>query len=454
MTIPAVGLAPQGLVVDSAGGRLFVQNFMSRTVSVYDIRALLSGREYTAPELKVIQTVEKERLLDQILLGKQIFYNAADTRMSKDGYLSCASCHLDGGSDRRVWDFTDRGEGLRKTVSLLGRAGMGHGPVHWSANFDEIQDFENDIRGPFGGTGFMKDEDFHSDGRDRTLGGRKAGVSKELDALSSYVTSLKKVHASPFRQPDGSMTDEGRQGEMIFNREDVGCVRCHVPPLFTDSRLIPSPDSVRGKQDSVAGDIFTLEGFRLHDVGTLKPASGRRLNDTLRGLDTPTLKGIWETPPFLHDGSAATLEDLLTTANPQDKHGHTSQLSIRERGQLVAYLKQLDEGSSVARLGPHSNSRSKLRFTVTYVPAPGGYRLELELPRMSQMPSLVFHNLSGRVVATFSEKTLRDAEFMPGRLLLTWNGRDSHGNKMPPGLYSATACLSGDCQARNLIFIY
>ena len=67
--------------------------------------------------------------------GKQIFYNATDPRTNEDGYISCASCHLDGEHDGRVWDFTDRGEGLRNTTSLLGRAGTAHGRVHWTANF-------------------------------------------------------------------------------------------------------------------------------------------------------------------------------------------------------------------------------------------------------------------------------------------------------------------------------
>ncbi|MDQ3003530.1 MAG: PKD domain-containing protein, partial [Fibrobacterota bacterium] len=237
MTLPSTGLAPQGLAVDSATGRLFVQGFMSRTVSVFDVSNLLSGRENTATEVKVVGTVEKEKLPERVLRGKRIFYNAGDPRMSKDGYLSCASCHLDGGADGRVWDFTDRGEGLRKTVSLLGRGGMGQGPVHWSANFDEIQDFEHDIRGPFGGTGFMKEDVFRAHGRDRALGGFKEGLSPELDDLAAYVASLNRVNASPFRNRDGSMTDEGREGEKVFNREDVGCVRCHVPPGYTDSRL-------------------------------------------------------------------------------------------------------------------------------------------------------------------------------------------------------------------------
>ena len=160
------GLAPQGLVLGRGAsgdtGLLYVQNFMSRTVSVFDVNEILKGESGSAVEVATVNTVASESLTAQVLLGKQVFYNAQDTRMSNFNYLSCASCHLDGGEDGRVWDFTDRGEGFRNTATLQNRSGMGHGPVHWTGNFDEIQDFENDIRNGFGGTGFLTDDEFAS----------------------------------------------------------------------------------------------------------------------------------------------------------------------------------------------------------------------------------------------------------------------------------------------------
>ena len=69
--------------------------------------------------------------------------------------MSCASCHNDGGHDGRVWDLTGLGEGLRNTIALRGRGGMGQGFLHWSGNFDEVQDFEGQIRTLAGGTGLM-----------------------------------------------------------------------------------------------------------------------------------------------------------------------------------------------------------------------------------------------------------------------------------------------------------
>lgn len=58
-------------------------------------------------------------------------------------------------------------------------------------------------------------------------------------------------------------------------------------------------------------------------------------------FDTPTLIELWRTAPYLHDGSAATLRDVLTTANPDDKHGKTSHLTADQLNDLIAYLLSL-----------------------------------------------------------------------------------------------------------------
>jgi DNA-binding beta-propeller fold protein YncE len=319
-----VGMAPMGLAISPEGHRLFVHNYMSRDVSVYDVSDMGLGN--SATRLTAIPTVENELLAPNVLLGKQIFYNAADNRMCRDNYISCAVCHLDGDSDGRVWDFTDRGEGLRNTTALQGRAGMGHGPVHWSANFDEIQDFEHDVRNGFAGSGFMSDTDFNTGTRNTPLGDSKAGLSSELDALAAYVASLDRLRSSPYRNPDGSMTAEARAGAVWFHSAETGCAGCHRSNLLTDSHLLRDP-------------------FALHDVGTISEGSGERLGAALIGLDTPTLKGVWDTPPYLHDGSAESLHDVIVTRNPEDRHGRTSHLTELQRGQLVAYLQQLDNVS-------------------------------------------------------------------------------------------------------------
>lgn len=313
-----VGRAPRGLLI-TPGGRLFVQNFMSRSVSVYDVSGILNSTSNAAPKLADISTVATEPLAANVLRGKQIFYNAADRRMSRDRYISCASCHQDGGSDGRVFDFSDRGEGLRKTIALNGRRGTGQGRVHWTGNFDEIQDFEQDIRGGFGGLGFMTDAQFNAGTRNTALGDKKAGISEDLDALAAYVTSLGSVGRSPYRNPDGSLTADAAAGQAIFR--GVGqCISCHVGADFTDSA-----------------------GGMLRDVGTIKPSSGKRMGATLTGFDTPTLRGLWDSAPYLHDGSAATLLDVLNDAKATGKHGNVAALTATEVNQLVSYLQQIDD---------------------------------------------------------------------------------------------------------------
>jgi cytochrome c peroxidase len=260
--------------------------------------------------------------LDPMLLrGAQLFNDSADPRLSRDGYIACAHCHLDGRDDHRVWDFTDRGEGLRNTIDLLGRAGESEGPLHWSANFDELEDFENDIRSAFRGTGLMSDADFASHAS--TLGAPKRGLSAELDALAAYVRTLPALR-SPFREDDGSLGEPALRGQAVFERVAIGCTTCHSGTTFTDSG-------------------FTSPGVpRLHDVGTLGPGSGQRLGALLPGIDTPTLRGLWDGAPYLHDGSAATLREVLVERNTSDTHGVTSGLSDGEVDDLLAYLQCLD----------------------------------------------------------------------------------------------------------------
>ncbi len=284
-SIQGIGAGPDGLWISPEGAELWVLASLDRQLVVYD---LLGGVATPTEIARVgLQPPSGEVLDPEVLQGKIVFHRSADPRMSEQGYLSCASCHLDGEDDGRTWDFTQRGEGLRNTISLLGRAGTAHGPIHWSGNFDEIQDFENDIRGSQGGRGFLSEE--HWAEVSDPLGAPKAGLSEELDALAAYVATLDQVGRSPHRAPDGSLPQEAIEGQAVFLDPEVGCVTCHPPPSYTDSQFIEPGVPL------------------LHDVGTLTPASGGRRGGPLWGIDTPTLHVLWATAPYLHDGSAPDL---------------------------------------------------------------------------------------------------------------------------------------------------
>jgi YVTN family beta-propeller protein len=300
------GRAPQGVVTSPDGRTLFVHNFMDRTVTIHDVGSIINGAE-TAPALTAtLACITTEKLAANVLNGKRLFYDARDSRLALQQYISCASCHNDGGQDGRVWDFTGFGEGLRNNISLKGHAT--HGPAHWTGNFDEIQDFEGQIRGFAGGLGLISNGTPHP-----PLGTPNAGRSADLDALAAYVNSLTTTGNSPNRNTNGTLTTDATAGQTLFKQ--LNCAACHSGTRFTNSAL----------------NVF-------RDIGTIKPTSGKRLDGPLTGLDVPTLRGLWNTAPYLHDGSAATLADAVSA-----HQGVT--LTTTQLNQISAYLSQIEDST-------------------------------------------------------------------------------------------------------------
>ncbi len=313
---------PTDLFYDDAQKRLYVNNFLGRSVSVFDVSTIVNGGS-TSSILATVGTVSNELLTAEVLKGKKLFYDSSSPRLIQEGYMACASCHLDGGGDGQVYDFTNLGEGFRNTISLIGKAGMEHGRLHWTANFDEIHDFENQIRALNGGTGLMTNQDFNA-AKDPLGENKKAGKSQDLDALAAYITSLNTFEESPYTQSNGNLTQQAQNGRQLFN--NLKCYECHSGATYTKS--------------SSANNLF--------DIGTIANNSGKRIDKKLLGIDVPTLLGLWDTAPYLHDGSAATLMDVLTTRNTEGKHADVSGLNQNQLNDLIAYLKQLDGSAPAA----------------------------------------------------------------------------------------------------------
>ncbi|RPH44408.1 MAG: hypothetical protein EHM87_10465, partial [Burkholderiales bacterium] len=342
MRVP-VGRAPQGLEVSPDGSRLYVANFMDRTVTVLDLVPLRTRGRYEMPVLGTLSTVGAEPLSQQVLRGKQLFYDAADVRLARDRYMSCASCHNDGGHDGRTWDLSGAGEGLRNTISLRGRGGMRNGPLHWSGNFDEVQDFEGQIRRLAGGTGLMTDADFAAGTRSQPMGTPKAGVSADLDALAAYVGSLTAVDRSPHRAASGAPSAAEALGREVFAER---CASCHAGTATTDS----APGG-------------------LHAVGTQKTTSGRRLGGPLAGIDTPSLADVWSTAPYLHNGSAPTIAAAIAAHVPGLADGDLAEVATFVRNGAVDTLappRRL-EGAAVRAVGSATaRPDGSTRLTATY----------------------------------------------------------------------------------------
>ena len=310
-----VGRAPQGVLVSPDRRTLYVHNFMDRTIGVFDLSPLIQQGLAAATPVATLNAVASEKLSATVLKGKQFFYDARDPRLARDRYMSCATCHNDGGHDGRVWDLTHAGEGLRNTINLRGRAGA-QGFLHWSNNFDEVQDFEGQIRALAGGSGLMTDAQFTTGTRSQPLGDRKTGVSADLDALAAYVGSLNAFEPSPYRGSGGALSALASEGRSVFS--SLNCAACHGGSAFTVSD-VNNP----------------------RNIGTLKPSSGQRLFGPLTGIDVPTLRDVWASAPYLHDGSAATLADAVRAHN-------NVTITDADLNRVVAYLREIGSDEATA----------------------------------------------------------------------------------------------------------
>jgi cytochrome c peroxidase len=204
-----------------------------------------------------------------------------DARICFQQWQSCASCHPGGGRvDVLNWDLLNDGIGNPKnTKSLL----LAHRTPP-SMSLGVRATAEVAVRS---GLRFIL-----------------FAVRPQSDAVAidRYLESL-----TPIPSPhliDGQPGPAALRGQQIFH--DAGCSSCHSGPLYTNRRL--------------------------YDMGTGLGA------DRAEPFDTPTLIEVWRTAPYLHDGRAATIRDVLTTQNPDDRHGRTSKLTEEQIGDLAEFV--------------------------------------------------------------------------------------------------------------------
>jgi YVTN family beta-propeller protein len=302
-----LGRNPRAVRVAPDGQTVYVYNALDFSVVAYDAKSLA---------LPATIAVTANPLGDEKLRGKVLFYSAQQPMVGRR-WISCASCHPDGQPDGRTWHNP---EGLRNTQWLAGLAWT-H-PIHWSADRDEVQDFEHTIRGPLmQGRGLIRGD------VQKDLGPPNKGLSADLDALAAYTNS----HALPLSpHAKGGLSAAAERGREIFFSAETRCAACHSGPLYTDS---------------------SVRGLPMHDVGTGGDDPGEKLGPR---YDTPTLLGVYRTAPYLHHGRAATLADVLTTHNRGDRHGKTSHLTAAQIDDLVEFLKALpyeDVESAAAAAG-------------------------------------------------------------------------------------------------------
>jgi YVTN family beta-propeller protein len=303
--IVQLGHNPRAVAVSPDSRFVYIYNTLDFEVQILDAESL--------------KTVAKVKVCDppysaEHLRGKVLFYSALQPMVGRR-WISCASCHPDGGHDARTWQNP---EGLRNTTGFLG---MGHTyPIHWSADRDEAQDFELTIRGPLmQGRGLIQGRS--NDG----LGDPNTGRSSDLDALAEYCNSFGVDTLSPHAAGPGKLTAAAQRGRQLFLSDATGCAKCHSGQYYTDCSGTTGLPGVPGP-------------YKLHDVGTGSDDPSEKMGPA---FDTPTLLGLYHSAPYLHHGRAGTLHEVLVEFNRDDKHGRTSHLKPAEIDDLIEFLKSL-----------------------------------------------------------------------------------------------------------------
>ena len=289
---------PRAIVLSPDGSVAYVNNTLEGTVSVVDTAT------YTVTnEIKVTSIPLPPVLLE----GKRLFHSSDDPRMARAQWISCNTCHFEGEHDGRTWSFGFAGP--RNTTSLLGMVETY--PQRWSAEWDEAADSEFVVRKENFGSGLLDGELncdlFPPNCVDHAP---NQGRDSELDALALFLDSLE-IGSSPLHQGSEPLTGAEARGEALYvDTSRLGCQECHPSPLYVDHQS--------------------------HDVGTA--TADEKIGPE---YDTPTLRGLYTSAPYFHDGSAATLYGTLTRPSPGSEHDVRGVLSAAEIQDLIAFLKAL-----------------------------------------------------------------------------------------------------------------
>ncbi len=393
--LPA-SLSPTGIAI--SGTTAYVYNEVARSVTVTDLAAQETvGEVDAAPQPAGAEEAD--------ILAGQRFFNTGLARWSANGWVSCASCHPFGTTDNVTWTFP---AGPRQSVDLTATfdaTGSVQRILNWTAIFDEVHDFELNTRGVANGTGAIVSEAaLNADGTPNTaaridfvgpggvgnpLNGFNKGsaaavaaggaVPEDWDQIETYIRSLRSPHARTVTQGD---PEAGRQ---VFL--DGACQNCHGGALWTLSEryynpLLNTDASVTTMQDAGVADVGDVRADQLAStdtstfsvidldgngpphrhscvvrrVGTFDAegpdgngaAEIRQNGGNAQGVDgfnVPSLLGIGMGAPFLHNGAAASLSELLSDDFGSHLRSGNQVFSPtdEQRADLIAFLQSIDD---------------------------------------------------------------------------------------------------------------
>jgi len=280
------GQNPKGLAISADGSKLFVVERFADMVSVYSTE--------TYEQIKQIHLGGQEKMTI-VRHGGRLFNNAGRTFHNQ---YSCYTCHPDGHEDGLTYDLVGSGRDLANVQTL--RDLLGTGPFKWKGTNVSV---------------YMQCGMRFSTFVTRT----EVFPPKDLDALVAYMMRELTHPPNLYRSADGELTPAQKRGKEFFERtvdnygnpipEDNRCITCHPPPNFTDRSM--------------------------SDVGTI------RETDDFMLLDAPNLNNIYESAPYLHDGSATTLEEIWTVHAEHDEHGVVNDMTKDNLNDLIEYLRCL-----------------------------------------------------------------------------------------------------------------
>ncbi len=298
----------EGIVVDREGKYAYVDGRNTHDVTVLSI----DETDSIAPvrvDGAAIERLGVDPMPAELRLGQRLFYtaNSAAFPVTQNFWVACATCHIEGGSDAVTWLFR---QGPRDTPTNAGGP-SNTGFMMRQALRNSVTQYDETIRIEQGGH------------YDRHVPSEMA----DLDALAAFVNRAIPYPSNPNLAASG-LTDAQHQGEMTFLAK---CASCHSGAYLTDSA-----------EDNPGLDLS--KNVPLHDVGTCVKTGAHPDQPSLDVLgnmhtacdfDTPSLRAIFATPPYFHDGSAATLQDVV------DRLSFSSGLDPKDKADLVLYLETL-----------------------------------------------------------------------------------------------------------------
>lgn len=352
-----VGQNPRGIVISSDDSRAYVMNYISRDVSVLD---LTQAPEAEIARLTSANLPQAGTLEDKVQIGKALFNSsvgefdpqapgqpAITGRMSNNGWGACSSCHPFGLTDNVVWIFAT---GPRRTVPLHATFAPGNPALqralNWSAIFDQVEDFEGNIRNVSGGMGLFVASDGITPSTLPAAFTAVAGAPQltvrgvgSWDAIKAYIQSGIRSPISPLSKTDPDVV----AGSQLF--QQANCANCHGTSQWTNSRVnfvAPPPSGVIVNAEIIG---------QLMKVGTFDAGAGNEVRANAAaplgadGFNPPSLLSIFAFPQtFFHNGIATSLDQVMQNVTHRSAgSGGVDMLSDpRARAQLIQFLLSID----------------------------------------------------------------------------------------------------------------